>query len=382
VERRWRLEPTGLLNRLRGRWQSKPHLSVSLQRLGSILKYLARVQIGMYRLSSALVPYGTHPDLPEFHGQLEDCAAQLAELGSYANQLGVRLSSHPGQYVVLDSASEKVSEAAARDVELQSWLFDAMGLGPDAVVVLHVGSGEGGREVGKIRFLRAFERLSERARARLVIENDDRVFALQHVLEISERTGMRVVWDVLHHHCNDPDGISDREALRLALATWPEEQTPKIHYSSPRTSIEQRVAKRGRQHGRSLVLPQLRAHADMVDPVAFEWFLRYRTRPTLRHHARGEGKGRSAAAPTRAALGARHPDAAMPSMHPERLRGVVLGVAVLGSAPRLVLTRRSRSLAVARRLRTRGSLPRELRHRRRRPGRPVPRLRGQREFTT
>jgi UV DNA damage endonuclease len=64
------------------RWQSKPHLSVSLERLRRILDYLARVQIGMYRLSSALVPYGTHPDLPEFHGQLEDCSAQLAELGS------------------------------------------------------------------------------------------------------------------------------------------------------------------------------------------------------------------------------------------------------------------------------------------------------------
>ena len=264
----------GLASHDTRRWQSKPHLSVSLERLRSILTYLARVKIGMYRLSSALVPYGTHPDLPEFHGQLEDCAVQLAELGSYANELDVRLSSHPGQYVVLNSASEKVSDAAARDVELQSRLFDAMGLGPDAVVVLHVGSGEGGHEAGKIRFLRAFERLSERARARLVIENDDRVFALKHVLEISERTGLRVVWDVLHHHCNDPDGMSDREALRLALATWPGEQTPKIHYSSPRTSIEQRVVKRGRQHGRSLVLPQLRAHADMVDPVAFEWFLR------------------------------------------------------------------------------------------------------------
>jgi UV DNA damage endonuclease len=256
------------------RWQSKPHLSVSLERLRTILKYLARVQIGMYRLSSALVPYGTHPDLPEFHGQIEDCAAQLAELGSYANELGVRLSSHPGQYVVLNSASEQVREAAARDVELQSRLLDAMGLGTDAVVVLHVGSGEGGREAAKVRFIRAFERLSERARARLVIENDDRVFALKHVLEISERTGLRVVWDVLHHHCNDPDGVSDREALRLALATWPAEQTPKIHYSSPRTSIEQRVGKRGR----SPVLPPLRAHADMVDPVAFEWFLRYPAR--------------------------------------------------------------------------------------------------------
>ena len=252
------------------RWQSKPHLSVSLERLRSILDYLARVQIGMYRLSSALVPYGTHPDLPEFHRQIEDCAAQLAELGAYANEIGVRLSSHPGQYVVLNSATEKVSEAAARDVELQSRLFDAMGLGPDAVVVLHVGSGEGGHEAGKIRFLRAFERLSERARARLVIENDDRVFALEHVLEISQRTGLRVVWDVLHHHCNDPDGVSDREALLLALATWPPEQTPKIHYSSPKTAVEERVTKRGR----SLALPQLRAHADMVDPIAFEWFLR------------------------------------------------------------------------------------------------------------
>jgi UV DNA damage endonuclease len=250
------------------RWQSKPHLSVSLERLRRVLEYVARVQIGMYRLPSALVPYGTHPELPEFHGQIDDCAEQLAEVGTYAKELGVRLSSHPGQYVVLNSASEQVREAAARDLELQSRLLDAMGLGPEAVVVLHVGSGEGGHEAGQRRFLRAFEGLSERARARLVIENDDRVFALKHALEIGQETGLRVVWDVLHHHCNDPEGVSDREALRLALATWPPEQTPKIHYSSPKTAIETRVAKHG-----GLALPQLRAHADMVDPVAFEWFL-------------------------------------------------------------------------------------------------------------
>jgi UV DNA damage endonuclease len=251
------------------RWQSKPHLSVSLERLRGILEYLARVEIGMYRLSSSLVPYGTHPELPQFHGQLEECAQLLAQVGALANELGVRLSSHPGQYVVLNSASEQVREAAARDMELQARLFDAMALGPDAVVVLHVGSAEGGPEAGKLRFLRAFEALSERARARLVIENDDRVFALGDVLEIAEQTGLRVVWDVLHHHCHDPDGVPDREALRLALATWPAEQTPKIHYSSPKTAVETR----GPKPGGGLTLPQLRAHADMVDPVAFEWFL-------------------------------------------------------------------------------------------------------------
>lgn len=249
------------------RWQSEPHLRISLERLRGVLDYLARKQIGMYRLPSALVPYGTHPDLPQFHGQLEECASELAQLGSHANALGVRLSSHPAQFVVLNSASEPVREAAARDVELQARLLDAMGLGPEAVVVLHVGSAEGGHEAGKLRFLRAVERLTGRARARLVIENDDRVFALGDVLEVSQQTGLRVVWDVLHHHCHDPDALPDREALRLALATWPPGQTPKIHYSSPKTAVETRAGKPG------LLLPQLRAHADMVDPVAFEWFL-------------------------------------------------------------------------------------------------------------
>jgi len=130
--------------------------------------------------------------------------------------------------------------------------------------VLHVGSAEGGPEAGTLRFLAAVEGLSERAQARLVIENDDRVFAIGPVVEIARQTGLRVVWDVLHHHCHDPDGVSDREALRLALGTWPADQTPKIHYSSPKTAVETKPR---------LVLPQLRAHADMVDPVAFEWFL-------------------------------------------------------------------------------------------------------------
>jgi UV DNA damage endonuclease len=51
------------------------------------------------------------------------------------------------------------------------------------------------------------------------------------VLALAERIGRPVVWDILHHHCNDPDGIPDREAL----ATWPDGVRPKIPYSSPRT---------------------------------------------------------------------------------------------------------------------------------------------------
>jgi UV DNA damage endonuclease len=88
---------------------------------------------------------------------------------------------------------------------------------------------------------------------------------VRDVLGLSRRIGRPVVWDVLHHHCHDPDGIPDREALALALATWPEDVTPKIHYSSPKTAVETRDGR--------VVLPQLRAHADLIDPIGFERFV-------------------------------------------------------------------------------------------------------------
>jgi UV DNA damage endonuclease len=48
---------------------------------------------------------------------------------------------------------------------------------------------------------------------------------------------------------------------------------PKVHFSSPRTAVEERRRRVGRRVERSLALPPLRAHADLVDPIAFEHFL-------------------------------------------------------------------------------------------------------------
>jgi len=253
------------------RWQSGPHLRHSLEHLTAILEYLGRHEIRMYRVTSDLAPYATHPDLPQFHRQVSECADELARVGARARELDIRLSSHPGQYIVLNSENERVVDGAIRDLEVQAALLDAMGCGPEAVVVLHVGGAQGDA-LG--RFEAGFARLSPAAQARLVIENDDRTFSLRDVLGLSERTGLRVVWDILHHHCNDPDGIPDREALELALATWPGDVTPKIHYSTPKTALEERKKKVGRKTVTEWVLPQLRAHADMIDPIAFSQFLR------------------------------------------------------------------------------------------------------------
>ena len=252
------------------RWASGPHLGHSLERLRAVLDYLHRNDIRMYRVATALAPYASHPKLPQFHNQVAECAEELAAVGEAVRERDIRLSSHPGQYTVLNSEDPGVRDAAIAELEVQAALFDAMGLEGEAVVVLHVGGTTGGKPAACDRFLAGFELLSQSARARLVIENDDRSFSTADVLGLATRAGLRVVWDVLHHHCNDPDGMSDREALAAALATWPADLTPKIHYSSPRLDVEERKVRQGRRVERRLVLPQLRAHADLVDPIAFE----------------------------------------------------------------------------------------------------------------
>ena len=256
------------------RWSSGPHLRHSLECLRAILDYLVLHDICMYRLPTALAPYASHPDMPRFHDQIGECGEELAQVGAVVRERGVRLSSHPGQYTVLNSETAATQTAAIAELEVQAALLDAMGLGPEAVVVLHVGGMAGGRDAALDRFLAGFEQLSERARARLVIENDDRSFGLADVLELARRAGLRVVWDVLHHRCHDPAGMGNRDALAAALATWPADAVPKIHYSSPRLDVEERRVRDGRRVVTRYVLPQLRAHADLIDPIGFEAFLR------------------------------------------------------------------------------------------------------------
>ena len=63
-----------------------------------------------------------------------------------------RLSFHPGQYTVLNSETAAVVDNAVADLEVQAALLDGLGLGAEAVVVLHVGGAAGGRRAGADRF--------------------------------------------------------------------------------------------------------------------------------------------------------------------------------------------------------------------------------------
>ena len=63
------------------RWQKGPHLKCSLEHVDKILDYLKKVDLDMYRLSSDLAPYATHPDMPQFHNMVAESDAELAAFG-------------------------------------------------------------------------------------------------------------------------------------------------------------------------------------------------------------------------------------------------------------------------------------------------------------
>jgi UV DNA damage endonuclease len=232
----------------------------------------------MFRLSSATVPYGTHPDLPQldFRRQIDSCRDELARIGEKARRYGIRLSTHPGQYTVLNATDEEVARKAALDLEQDSALLDALGAGPEAVVVIHVGGAYGDPRAALERFARRHERLSDRARERVVVEHDETSFDLADVLWLSERTGAGVIFDMHHHRCLPAPGYEEvGAAVAAACATWPAGVRPKLHLSSPRTEL--RVVKRGRE--KVPVAPLLDQHADFATPWDLAQLLSAAARP-------------------------------------------------------------------------------------------------------
>lgn len=253
------------------RWQNNPHLSVSLAYLRDIFAYLVSASVGMYRMADDLAAYATHPDMPQFHRQVAECVAELAEVGAQARAADIRLSFHPAQYILLNAPDEGLVARSVAELAVQASILDGMGLGPEAVIVTHLGGVYGDSAAARERFVRNFAALPPAVARRLVLENDDTRFGVADTLWVHQRTGIRLVFDNLHHRLCNPDGRSPREALAACLASWPAAVRPKIHFSTPRT--EWRVE--GDPAGEDAQVKRTRwnYHSDYVNPFEFIDFL-------------------------------------------------------------------------------------------------------------
>ena len=258
------------------RFKNSPHLKNSIEFAHGIFDYLEEAKISMYRFSSDFAPYLTHPDMPQFHGQIEESRTELEDLGKRAQKMGLRLSFHPSQYILLNSPNEKLTQTSLRDFAAQAEILDILGCGDEAVIVTHVGGVYGDRDAAIARFVENHKLLGESAKRRVVLENDDKSYTIADTLKIHEQTGIRLIFDHQHHTCVHPADMTHEEACCAALSTWPSDCRPKVHHSSPR--IENReIVRMDKESGKKKAFeaaPLLSQHADYVDAPVFIDYVR------------------------------------------------------------------------------------------------------------
>ena len=198
--------------------------------LGRMIEYTARSEIGLLRISSDVIPLASHPEVCFNWSKL--CAAPLAAVGELIRNAGIRVSMHPGQYTVLNSPDEGVALRAAADLVYHAEFLDSLGADSQAKIVLHVGGVYGDRQAALQRFAGRFAELPPQTAGRIILENDEKCFAVHEVYALSRDLGVPVVMDVFHHTLLPPPAGSALDWLERCGETWrPEDGRQKIHYS-------------------------------------------------------------------------------------------------------------------------------------------------------
>jgi UV DNA damage endonuclease len=226
--------------------------------LSTIVSWNHRNDIKFYRMSSDMFPWMSEynfSDLPDY----DKICNILRGIGTLASNYGQRLSFHPGPFNVLASPTDDVVQRTILELNRHSQIMDLMGLSttPYNKINIHVGGVYGDKSSALKRWCDNFELLDDNTKLRLTIENDDKLscYTVSDLMYIHERTGIPIVFDYHHHTCH-PDGMSHRDALTLAVSTWPDDIIPVVHVSEPRDD------------------KKFRAHHDyvrtQVDPYGFD----------------------------------------------------------------------------------------------------------------
>lgn len=217
----------------------------NVEDLFCIVKWNFMNQIFLYRMSSSMIPWMSEyelSDLPDY----EKIKETLQAIGRVAKKFKQRLTFHPGPFNVLPSPNIEVVLKTHKELRQHSEIMDLMGLdrSPYAAINIHIGGSYNDKDQTLKRFVDVYQNINESIKSRLVIENDDKIsqYSIQDLYgAIYSHTGLPITFDYFHHSFN-PGDLSEREALELAMETWPTGIRPLTHFSSSKKKNEDQTS--------------------------------------------------------------------------------------------------------------------------------------------
>lgn len=274
-------------------WLSRQTRDVAEQRLWDIMEHNAAAakrlveyvgslvpELRMVRIGSNQLPCATHPDWRYFWNRpdvVAYCEQAYGAVGDTARALDVRLSMHPGQFVVLASISEEIVERSIEEFEYHANLIRWMGYGrnwQDFKCNVHISGRQGPAGIKAV-----LPRLSTEARNTITIENDENIWGLDASLELEKDVALVV--DIHHHWVHTGEYIgADDNRIRRVIDSW-RGVRPAIHYSVSREELLATHIRTSRPDFSRLLdqgfkKAKLRAHSDyMWNDACNEWALSF-----------------------------------------------------------------------------------------------------------
>lgn len=229
----------------------------NLDALTQLIKYNIENDIHFYRITSALIPLVTHPEVGYF-GHREIFKKDFEYIGNLIKNSNMRVDTHPDEFNVLNSTNPKVVENSIINLTRQLEWFEDMNY-KEGKMVIHVGGATGGKEAALKRFITNFNTFPSNIKNSLIIENDDKTYTAKETLNLCKNINVPMVLDIHHHNCNN-NGDDIKEILGDIINTWDNQNLPpKMHFSSPKDkSLEGKVDKK---------------HADFIDSIDFINFI-------------------------------------------------------------------------------------------------------------
>lgn len=205
--------------------------------LKKILQYNIDNKIHFYRLTSSLIPLATHPEVNwNYRNKFK---VEFKIIGEIIKKVNMRVDTHPDQFNVINSVDSNVVNNTLNNLLFQANIFKDMEY-EEGKMVLHIGSGVGGKEESLRRFEDNIKKFPKEITSKIILENDDKTFTARETLMLCEKLNLPMVLDVHHHLCNN-NGEDIKQIIPNILDTWNGENlSPKIHISSPKDGNKDR----------------------------------------------------------------------------------------------------------------------------------------------
>jgi len=193
-------------------------------------------QLRMVRVSSDILPAYTEPSWRYFWRKADVqtyAEKHFAEVGRLARDRNVRLSMHPGQFVVLASDRPDIVDRSIEEFEYHADMVRWMGYGKsfqDFKINVHIAG-----RLGPDGIRQAYQRLSLEARNCITIENEENAWGLNDCLSLSDL--LPIVLDIHHHWVREGEYLDPSDArVSRVLDSW-RGVRPTMHYSISREDV-------------------------------------------------------------------------------------------------------------------------------------------------